>query len=150
MLALCSGDMVRLATTFFAADFLATDFFTGVPDDFASAAAKRSLRVVSWAMVRSRAAMVRALFMLQAYWTLAASSLKCSHSLRRRKRLVWTVDGLSFHISLSGHLTLGGRYEWIDRHVPWQQLFEAVDGMVRDACEDVVKIEFRVKAVEFG
>jgi hypothetical protein len=38
----------------------------------------------------------------------------------------------------------------VDRDVPWQKIVDAVDGVVSDAFEDVVKIEFWIEAVELG
>jgi hypothetical protein len=38
----------------------------------------------------------------------------------------------------------------IDGYVPGQELVDAVDLVVGDAFEDVVKIELGVEAVEFG
>jgi hypothetical protein len=37
-----------------------------------------------------------------------------------------------------------------DAGVPWQQLGDPGDGVIGDALEHVVEIEFRIEAVEFG
>ena len=38
----------------------------------------------------------------------------------------------------------------IDRYAPGQEIVDAVDGLVRDAFEDMVKIELWVEEVELG
>ena len=45
----------------------------------------------------------------------------------------------------SGVVVLAG-----ERYVPWQQLVDLANGVVGDAFEDVVEIEFWVEPVELG
>ncbi len=60
------------------------------------------------------------------------------------------VSELSVHISLCRHLFWCDGLGAIDGYVPGQELVDAVDLVVGDAFEDVVKIELGVEAVEFG
>jgi hypothetical protein len=38
----------------------------------------------------------------------------------------------------------------VDRYVPGQEIVDAVDGVICDAFDDMVKVEFWIEVVEFG
>ncbi len=59
------------------------------------------------------------------------------------------VAGISVHLKIGGHLfrcvLCRGEGE-----VPWQQIRDPADGMVGDAFEHLMEIEFRIETVELG
>ena len=36
------------------------------------------------------------------------------------------------------------------RHIPWEQFFDAIDGVLRDARENISQITFRIDPVQFA
>ena len=58
-----------------------------------------------------------------------------------------SVAVISVHLKIGGHLFRCGPCPG-EGEVPWQQIRDPADGVVGDAFEDVVEIEFRVEPVE--
>lgn len=59
------------------------------------------------------------------------------------------VSELCIHIGLCGYIGVGIVPAW-ERQVPWQEVVDPTDGVIRDPVEDVLEIDLRVESVELG
>ena len=59
------------------------------------------------------------------------------------------MSGISVHLKIGGHLFRGVLCPG-EGKVPRQQVSDPADGMVGDAFEHLMEIEFRIETVELG